>query len=238
MDGTVDINDQAKFEAWADTWWDPEGPFLPLHRLNAFRTQWLLEHIGGGTHFPLADRRVLDIGCGGGLASEAMAKAGAKVVGIDVTERSIEVAKHHAAKNGLDIDYRCQTVEQHLREAPEPYDLVLNMEVVEHVNDLDAFLASCAQLTRFGGHQVIATINRNWISGFSAIFVAENVLKVLPKGTHEYSKLVKPKEVRDALEPFGFDDFAQAGVFYNPFTKKVSQTWHSMINYMLIGQRD
>ncbi len=237
MPNTIDAQDQKQFEAWADTWWDPQGPFLPLHRLNAFRCAWLLERIGSSSALPLRDWRVLDIGCGGGLASEAMARAGATVVGLDVTQRSIEVARHHARAGELDVTYHCMTAEAHLATDPAPYDLVLNLEVVEHVADLPAFLHTCALLTRARGHQVIATINRNPIAGLATIWAAENLLNILPKGTHQYSKLVKPAELRRLLERDGFDDFVQTGVFYNPFTKRVTQSWHSLMNYLIVAQR-
>ncbi|WP_420550862.1 bifunctional 2-polyprenyl-6-hydroxyphenol methylase/3-demethylubiquinol 3-O-methyltransferase UbiG [Litorivicinus lipolyticus] len=237
MPKTVDAIDQRQFEQWADAWWDPDGPFMPLHRLNEFRCAWLLDRIGGGGELPLKGRRVLDVGCGGGLASEAMARAGATVVGLDVTARSIEVARHHAQQSGVDVTYFCCTVEAHLDANPVPYDLVLNLEVVEHVSDLPAFLSACAKLTRSRGHQVIATINRNPIAGLTTIWAAENLLDILPKGTHQYSKLVKPRELKQLLARDGFDDFIQAGVFYNPFTKTVKQSWHSLMNYLVVAQR-
>ena len=234
---SIDPADQRKFEQFADSWWDPTGPFWPLHKLNDFRAAWLIEHMGGGSALPLEGLRILDIGCGGGLASEAMTRAGAQVVGIDVTLRSIEVARRHAAISGLDIEYHCISAEELLASGVEPFDWVLNLEVVEHVANLDEFLKTTSALVRPGGHQVVATINRNPIAWLIAIFGAESVLKLLPKGTHEYHKLVKPSELKRHLSAAGMIDPIMTGVQFNPFARKASTTWHTLVNYMCIAQR-
>ena len=234
---SVDPSERRKFESFAETWWDPQGPFWPLHRLNDFRANWLIQRMGTGGDRPLAGLRVLDIGCGGGLASEAMARAGAQVTGIDIVERSIEVARQHAQRSGLNIDYRCQAAEDLLATGVEPFDWVLNLEVVEHVNDLPNFLNTTAQLVKPGGYQVVATINRNPLSGLVAIFGAEYVLRLLPKGTHQYSKLVKPAELAQYLMDSGLSQLEFTGVQFNPFAKRASVTWHTWINYLCVSQR-
>ena len=234
---SVDPSERRKFESFAETWWDPQGPFWPLHRLNDFRANWLIERMGAGGDQPLDGLRVLDIGCGGGLASEAMARAGAQVTGIDIVERSIEVARQHAKSSELNIDYRCQAAEDLLATGVEPFDWVLNLEVVEHVNDLPGFLNTTAQLVRPGGYQVVATINRNPLSGLVAIFGAEYVLRLLPKGTHQYSKLVKPAELAQYLMDSGLSQLEFTGVQFNPFAKRASVTWHTWINYLCVSRR-
>jgi len=234
---SIDPAEQRKFEQYADTWWDPQGPFWPLHRLNDFRAAWLIDHMGGGSALPLEGLRILDIGCGGGLASEAMARAGAEVVGIDIVERSIRVAQRHAALGGLSIDYRCTTAEELLASGIEPFDWVLNLEVVEHVSNLPEFIQTCCDLVRPGGQQIIATINRNPLSWLIAIFGAEYVLRLLPKGTHQYAKLVKPSELQRHLKAAGMGDTVMTGVAFNPFARKASTTWHRWINYMCVAQR-
>lgn len=234
---SVDPQERRKFEQFADTWWDPTGPFWPLHRLNDYRSHWLLDRMGGGSQRPLEGLRILDIGCGGGLASEAMARAGAQVTGIDVVERSIAVAQHHATLSGLSIDYQCITAEDLLASDPEPFDWVLNLEVVEHVNDVPGFVKTASALVKTGGYQVIATINRNPLAWLIAIFGAEQVLKLLPKGTHQYAKLVKPAELVRYLADAGMEDPVLSGVAFNPWARRASDTWHTWVNYMCISRR-
>lgn len=234
---SIDPQEQAKFAAFADRWWDSEGDFWPLHKLNDFRAAWLIEQMGGDSKQPLKGLRILDIGCGGGLASEAMTRAGASVVGIDVVERSIEVAKLHSRRSGLAIEYHCTSAEDFLATNPERFDWVLNLEVVEHVANLPGFLKTTSELVKPGGYQVVATINRNPIAWLVAIFGAEQVLRLLPAGTHEYSKLVKPGELIQHLADAGMTDPVLTGVAFNPFKRRAKVTWHRLINYMCIARR-
>ena len=234
---SVDPQERRKFEQFAETWWDPTGPFWPLHRLNDYRSEWLLQRMGGGSELPLSGLRILDIGCGGGLAAEAMARAGAQVTGIDIVERSIAVAQRHAAQSDLDIDYRCITAEALLASDPEPFDWVLNLEVVEHVADPAQFIQTTSALVRPVGYQVVATINRNPLAWLIAIFGAEQVLGLLPKGTHEYRKLVKPSELMGYLSAAGMHEPVLNGVAFNPWLKRASDTWHTWVNYMCITRR-
>lgn len=239
---SVDPQEIARFERLAETWWQPSGPFWPLHRLNAFRVAYLtpiiVRHFAltGSGFQPLQDLRVLDIGCGGGLLSESLAGLGAEVLGIDVVERSIRIAQGHALRSGLEIDYRWTSAE-HLAAQGASFDLVMNMEVVEHVADLPAFLTTCATLVRPGGLMVVATINRTPISWLFAILGAEYILRWLPKGTHQWRKFRRPEEILQPLSPFGFRPIDQIGVRVNPFTRGFTTSPWLGVNYMLCLQR-
>ena len=197
---TVDPAEVAKFEAMAAEWWDPHGKFKPLHMLNPCRLDYITTQIAGefdrdlNAPNPLQGLRILDIGCGGGLLCEPMARLGATVVGVDAAARNIPVAEAHARQSGLDIDYRFGTAEE-LAENGEVFDIVLNMEVVEHVADPLGYLTACQKLLRPGGLMVCSTINRNPKSFAMAIVGAEYVMRWLPKGTHEWSKFITPDEL-------------------------------------------
>lgn len=238
---SVDPEEVAFYDRYAATWWDPAGPFWPLHRLNAFRTGYIRDRLGA--HFgvapsqaPLQGLSILDIGCGGGLLSEAMAGLGASVHGIDVTPRNIEVARTHATLTGATVAYEAIPAET-LAERGTTYDVVLNMEVVEHVANLDGFLAACAQLIRPGGAMVVATINRTPLAWLTAIVGAERLLGWLPKGTHQYRKLRKPREVASRLERGGLSIVHRTGVAVNPLTRRFRYTRSLAVNYMLMAAR-
>lgn len=241
MSESVDPREMAHYNRLAEAWWDPTGPFWPLHGLNAFRVVYLRARMRA--HFGLADSarplvglRVLDIGCGGGILSESMAALGATVVGIDPAERNIAIAQDHAAAQGLTIDYRCETVEAH---APVegPYDAVLNMEVVEHVEGVEDFLTHCAGFVRAGGLMFVATINRTPLAGLTAVFAAEVILRWLPRGTHQYRKLRRPAEVQRPLEAAGLRPVHWTGVAVNPVTRRFRFTRSLAVNYMLTAER-
>ncbi|MGD1925581.1 MAG: bifunctional 2-polyprenyl-6-hydroxyphenol methylase/3-demethylubiquinol 3-O-methyltransferase UbiG [Paracoccaceae bacterium] len=220
---TVDPSEIAKFEAMADEWWDPNGKFKPLHMLNPCRLDYIVAQVaaqhGRDPNKPQAFEglRILDIGCGGGLLCEPMARLGAEVVGADAAERNIPVARIHAEKMGLVIDYRHTTAEA-LVEAGESFDAVLNMEVVEHVADPQAYLNACSALTRPGGIHVCSTINRNPKSYMMAIIGAEHIMRWLPKGTHEWSKFITPDELYQLLSNAGLDPVDRKGFVFNPIT--------------------
>jgi 2-polyprenyl-6-hydroxyphenyl methylase / 3-demethylubiquinone-9 3-methyltransferase len=239
---SVDPNEIAYFERLAHRWWDTRGPFWPLHRLNTFRVDYLLRRTAAAFgrdpagERPLEGLRVLDIGCGGGILSESVARLGAKVVGADVTEKNLRVARMHAEAGGLPIDYRLATAED-LARSGEVFDLVLNMEVVEHVDGLPRFLGACGRLVRPGGLMFVSTINRTWAAALIAIVGAEYVLRWLPRGTHHYRKLVRPGEVLSGLGP-GFRVLDRTGVRINPLTRAFSYTRWLGVNYMLLVQRD
>ncbi len=218
---TIDPAEIAKFEAMAAEWWDPEGKFKPLHMLNPCRLDYITGQIAAEfDRDPTADRpfaglRLLDIGCGGGLLAEPMARLGAEVVGADAAERNIPVARLHAEQSGLAIDYRHTTAEA-MVEARESFDVVLNMEVVEHVADPLAYLTACRQLLRPGGLMVTSTINRNAKSFVMAIVGAEYVMRWLPKGTHEWAKFITPDELYELLRQAGLDPVDRKGMVFNP----------------------
>lgn len=220
---TVDPAEIAKFEAMAAEWWDPHGKFKPLHMLNPCRLDYITTQIAGEFNRDLSSPqafsglRILDIGCGGGLLSEPMARLGADVVGADAAERNIPVARVHAEQSGLNIDYRHTTAES-LAEAGEQFDVVLNMEVVEHVADPLAYLTACQTLLKPDGLMVCSTINRNPKSYAMAIFGAEVVMRWLPRGTHEWSKFITPDELFDLIRNAGLDPVDRKGFVFNPIT--------------------
>ena len=220
---TVDAGEVAKFEAMAAEWWDPAGKFKPLHMLNPCRLDYITSQIAAefgrdlSAEHPFADLRLLDIGCGGGLLSEPMARVGAQGVGVDAAARNIPVAQTHAMQSGLDIDYRHGSAEA-LANSGERFDVVLNMEVVEHVPDPAAFLTACQALLRPGGLMVCSTINRNAKSFAMAIVGAEYVMRWLPKGTHEWRKFITPDELYGYLEQAGLNPVDRKGFVFNPVT--------------------
>ncbi|WP_294609470.1 bifunctional 2-polyprenyl-6-hydroxyphenol methylase/3-demethylubiquinol 3-O-methyltransferase UbiG [Roseovarius sp.] len=220
---TIDPGEVAKFEAMAAEWWDPNGKFKPLHMLNPCRLDYITSQIAAeydrdlGQDAPFKGLRILDIGCGGGLLSEPMARLGADVVGADAAPRNIPVAQVHAEQSGLAIDYRNTTAED-MAAAGEQFDVVLNMEVVEHVADPLAYLTACQQLLKPGGIQICSTINRNPKSFAMAIVGAEYVMRWLPKGTHEWSKFITPDELYDLLRKAGLDPVDRKGFVFNPIT--------------------
>ena len=223
---TVDDTEIAKFQAMADEWWDETGKFKPLHMMNPVRLGYATEQIAAefdrdlGAQAPFEGLRILDIGCGGGLLCEPMARLGAEVVGADAAERNIPVARLHAEQVGLEIDYRHTTAED-LASAGEVFDVVLNMEVVEHVASPPAYLKACHDLLKPGGLMVCSTLNRNPKSYLFAIIGAEHVMRWLPKGTHEWSKFITPDELYELLREAGMEPVDKKGFVFNP----VKWTW-------------
>ena len=223
---TVDPAEIAKFEAMAAEWWDVNGKFKPLHMLNPCRLDYITRQIAAefgrdlSKDAPFEGLRILDIGCGGGLLCEPMARLGATIVGADAAERNIPVAKVHAEQSGLDIDYRFTTAEA-MAEAGEQFDVVLNMEVVEHVADPLAYLTACQQLLKPGGLQICSTLNRNPKSYLMAIIGAEHIMRWLPKGTHDWSKFITPDELFELLSASGLTPVDRKGFVFNP----ISWSW-------------
>ena len=221
MQTTIDPAEVAKFEAMAAEWWDPNGKFRPLHLMNPCRLDYITAQIaaeyGRDLHSanPFKGLRILDIGCGGGLLSEPMARLGATVVGADAAPRNIPVAQLHAAEQGLTIDYRHTTAED-LAAAGEVFDVVLNMEVVEHVSDPQAYLTACRSLLKPGGLMVCSTLNRNAKSFLMAIIGAEWVMRWLPKGTHDWAKFITPDELQAMIEKAGLTPVDRKGMVFNP----------------------
>lgn len=239
---SVDPAEVEKFNKLAATWWDDSGPMWPLHRLNRFRITVILEvicqqrSIDSSSALPLSGLQVLDIGCGGGILSESMARLGARVHGVDVSPGNIAAAKIHMAAQSLDVTYELSTAEA-LAARGDRYDVVLNMEVVEHVADLAAFMRACNSMVKPGGIQFVSTINRNPLAWFVAIFGAEYVLRWLPRGTHQYRKLVKPSELMEHLDQDNFTLISRTGVNVNPFTRRMSAKKSEWVNYMFAASK-
>lgn len=238
---SIDPDEIAYFERLAHRWWDTDGPFWPLHRLNAFRVDYIRQRLAAALgrdaslERPFAGLRLLDIGCGGGILSESMARLGAQVTGIEITAKNVRVAEMHAQWSGLQIAYRLATVDQLVREGIQ-FDAVLNMEVIEHVEHLPDFLADCSRLVRPGGVMCVASINRTPAAWLIAIIGAEYILRWLPRGTHHFRKLVKPRQVCAGLGT-EFTLLHQTGVRVNPFTRVFGLTRWMGVNYMLMLQR-
>lgn len=240
---TVDHDELRKFEKMAAEWWDPHGKFKPLHKFNPVRLGFIRSQICA--HFghdekltaPLSGLRLLDVGCGGGLVCEPMQRLGAAVTGLDAAERNIAVAKLHAAQSGLDIDYRAATVESLVEAGEPPFDVVLNLEAVEHVADVDLFLQASAQLVKPGGLMIIATINRTLKAFALAKVGAEYILGWLPRGTHDPRKFVKPNEISTALSDSNMDIQAVKGVFFNPLTDEWRIVNDASVNYMVVAKK-
>lgn len=240
---TVDAGEIEKFAAMAEEWWDPEGKFKPLHKFNPVRVGYirdrLCERFGRDPKSirPLEGIRVLDIGCGGGLLCEPMARLGATVIGIDATERSVHVARAHAEQMDLQIDYRFASAEQLVADG-EQFDAVLNMEVVEHVADVDVFMGASAHLVKPGGVMFLATLNRTRRSYLFAILGAEYVLRWLPRGTHEWKKFLKPSEMAGYLRRHGMQIADLQGVVFNPLKDSWSLNPKDLaVNYLAYAEK-
>lgn len=242
MATTIRDDEIDKFHRMAAEWWDPTGKFKPLHKFNPVRLAYIRErvigHFGrdGTARFPFEGLRILDIGCGGGLLCEPMARLGADVVGVDAGEKNVNIARLHAEQSGLAIDYRATTAEA-LAEQGEQFDVVLNMEVVEHVADVPLYLESCAKLVAPGGLMFVATINRTARAFALAIVGAEYVLRWLPRGTHSYDKLVTPEEITSVTGRSGLRVLDRTGVVYNPLRDEWVRARDMAVNYMLLLER-
>jgi 2-polyprenyl-6-hydroxyphenyl methylase/3-demethylubiquinone-9 3-methyltransferase len=241
-DTTVNTEEIAKFAAMADEWWDPKGKFKPLHKFNPVRLGYVrdnaIRHFGrdAGVRRPLEGLRVLDIGCGGGLLSEPLVRLGAAVTGIDAGEENIAIARLHAEQSGLAIDYRVVTAEALAAEGAR-FDMVLNMEVVEHVDNVPLYLKSCAQLVAPGGLLFTASINRTPRAFALAIVGAEYVLRWLPRGTHDYRKFLTPEEIAALLRRNGLKVTEKVGVVFHPLADEWRQSRDTGVNYMVLAEK-
>jgi 2-polyprenyl-6-hydroxyphenyl methylase/3-demethylubiquinone-9 3-methyltransferase len=243
-DSTVDEAETAKFAAMAEEWWDPDGKFAPLHKLNPVRLEFLRDRIcdrfgrNGHGNRPLEGLALADVGCGGGLLSEPMARLGATVTGIDAGEKNIRIATAHAEAVGVEVEYRRDSVEA-MAARGEAFDVVLNMEVVEHVADVDLFLGASAALVKPGGMMFLATLNRTLKAFGLAIVGAEYVLGWLPRGTHDWNKFVRPSELAAPLRHAGLEMTEITGVVYNPLKDKWSLAPKDLdVNYMAVAVRN
>ncbi|MBL4871173.1 MAG: bifunctional 2-polyprenyl-6-hydroxyphenol methylase/3-demethylubiquinol 3-O-methyltransferase UbiG [Robiginitomaculum sp.] len=238
---SVDPVEMAHFAAMADDWWNPKGKFKPLHIMNGCRTGFIKDEICA--HFmrvpdaslPLKGLRVLDVGCGGGLLCEPMARLGAHVTGVDALEKNVKIATTHALKSDLDIDYRYGTVEGL---SDTPFDVVLNMEVLEHVTNPPQFIKDCAQMTRDGGMLFCSTLNRTAKAFTMAIFGAEYVMNWLPKGTHQYAKFIKPLELVRMLKDAGLNPASPQGMVYNPLGQSWKISDDTGVNYVVVAVKE
>ena len=229
----VDHSEISKFEQLAARWWDPESEFKPLHEINPLR----LGYIEG--FVPLAGKRVLDVGCGGGILSESMAAKGAEVTGIDMGEAPLEVARLHLLESGLEVNYERIPVERLAEEQPESFDVVTCMEMLEHVPDPASVVQACARLTKPGGHCFFSTINRNPKSYLFAIIGAEYLLQLLPKGTHDFAKFIRPSELDRWIRAAGLQALDITGITYNPLTRHYRLSPHDVeVNYMVSCRKD
>lgn len=239
---SVDTAEIERFSRLAADWWDPRGPMAPLHKLNPVRLAYIRDR--AAEHFDrdtkkldcLKGLRMLDIGCGAGILSEPLARLGAAMVGADPGEENIAAAQAHAEEAGVAVDYRAASAEE-LAAAGERFDVVLAMEVVEHVNDVDEFVATCAAMVRPGGLMVAATLNRTLKSFALAIVGAEYVLRWVPRGTHQWDKFVTPEELEGAFEDAGLNVIGERGVIYNPFADRWQLSSDMDVNYMLAGEK-
>jgi 2-polyprenyl-6-hydroxyphenyl methylase/3-demethylubiquinone-9 3-methyltransferase len=222
----VDHEEIARFEALAERWWDPEGDFKPLHDINPVRLDYIDERVG------LAGKRVLDIGCGGGILAESMAHRGASVTAIDMAEAPLAVARIHLNESDAEVEYLKATAETHAAEHPGAYDVVTCLEMLEHVPDPARVIAACRELVRPGGHVFFSTINRNPKAFVMAIFGAEYVLRLLPRGTHQYAKLIRPSELGGWARDAGLDLQAFTGMHYNPFSRQTNLGGNVHVNYL------
>lgn len=228
----ADPQELAKFGELAHRWWDPNSEFKPLHDINPLRLDWI------ETFVRLEGKRVLDVGCGGGLLSEGMAARGAEVTGIDLSEKPLGVARLHLLESGRKVDYRLIAVEALAEEAPASYDVVTCLEMLEHVPDPASVIRACAKLVKPGGHVFFSTLNRNPKSYLFAVIGAEYILNLLPRGTHEYAKFIKPAELMRDCRSSGLSVTEMTGMLYNPFTKVYRLGPDSSVNYLVHAERE
>jgi 2-polyprenyl-6-hydroxyphenyl methylase/3-demethylubiquinone-9 3-methyltransferase len=227
----VDLAELAKFNSLAARWWDTEGEFGALHEINPLRLDWIRQYV------KLAGSKALDIGCGGGILAESMSACNATVTGIDMAEAPLAVARLHQHESGAEVDYRRSTAESLAMEEPGHYDVITCMEMLEHVPDPSQVIRSCAELVKPGGHVFFSTINRNPKSFLFAIVGGEYVLNLLPKGTHEYDKFIRPSELEQWARAAGLALQASIGMHYSPLTKKYSLGSNLDVNYLMYYQR-
>lgn len=242
LTATVDQAEIGKFARLADRWWNPDGEMKPLHALNPVRIAYirdqLLAHYGGDAKGlrPLEGLRLLDVGCGGGLLAEPLARLGAQVTGIDAAPEALKTAKAHAERQGLEIDYRITTANE-LADASEMFDAVLAMEIVEHVRDVETFLYTCGELVKPGGLIFVSTLNRTPKSLLLAKVGAEYILRWLPRGTHDWRRFMKPSEVAQGLRPAGLETTDVTGVVFDPLSNSWALSRDTDVNYMLLAHK-
>ena len=238
---TINQEEIQKFSKLAEEWWDVSGKFKPLHMFNPIRIEYILEKISN--HFerkdddlPLKGLKLLDIGCGGGLISEPMSRLGANVTGIDASLNNIKIAESHSKKNNLKINYLNTSPEDFLND--EKFDVILNLEIIEHVEDVNLYFKSCAKLLKKNGIMFTATLNRTFTSYIKAIVGAEYILRWLPIGTHDWNKFLKPKEVEKMISNLNFSILETKGLVFNPFTQKWKRSNDLSVNYIITSVKN
>lgn len=224
----VDPNEIKKFEEMASRWWDLEGEFKPLHQINPLRLNYVQERVNG-----LFGKKVLDVGCGGGILAESMAREGAQVTGLDMGKEPLEVARLHALETGTKLDYIQSTIEDHAEQNPQAYDVVTCMEMLEHVPDPLSVIQSCAALVKPGGHVFFSTLNRNFKSYLFAIVGAEKLLKIVPQGTHNHDKFIRPSEMMKMIDTTSLQEQGITGLQYNPLTDTYRLGRNVDVNYIV-----
>lgn len=227
----VDQAELSKFNELASRWWDPTGEFRPLHEINPLRLDWIDRHVS------LSGKRVIDIGCGGGILAESMAARGARVLGIDMADKPLKVAQLHQLESGIAVDYKRITAEAMAEAEPASFDVVTCMEMLEHVPDPASTVAACAALVKPGGHVCFSTLNRNLKSYLLAIVGAEYVLRMLPRGTHDYEKFIKPSELTGFVRAANLTPREIAGMNYNPLSRQFSLSRDTDVNYLMATTR-
>lgn len=228
----VDSQEIAKFEAIASHWWDPHGDFKPLHLMNPLRLEWISDHCDG-----LFGKQVLDVGCGGGILSESMAKQGAQVLGVDMGHEPLQVARLHALEQNVKLDYQRITVEELAEQRPASFDVVTCMEMLEHVPDPASIVRACAKLAKPGGKLFFSTINRTKQSWLLMILAAEQVLKIVPKGTHDHAKFIRPAELIRCCDSADLLTKQVKGVRYNPLTEHFKLSDDVSVNYQIFCEK-
>lgn len=229
----VDQAELDKFSALASRWWDPESEFKPLHAINPLRLNWILDQAGA-----LSGKSALDVGCGGGILAESMAKLGANVTGIDLAEKSLTVARLHGLESGIAVNYQAISAEDMAASHPAQFDVVTCMEMLEHVPDPASIVQACATLVKPGGWVFFSTLNRNPKSFLFAIVAAEYVLRMLPRGTHSYENFIKPSELAASVRKAGLATVTLSGLEYNPVTDLYKLSNDTSVNYMMATRRE
>ncbi|WP_318460331.1 bifunctional 2-polyprenyl-6-hydroxyphenol methylase/3-demethylubiquinol 3-O-methyltransferase UbiG [Photobacterium leiognathi] len=228
----VDPAEISKFEDMASRWWDLEGEFKPLHQINPLRLNYVIDHANG-----LFGKKVLDVGCGGGILAESMAIEGAEVTGLDMGKEPLTVARLHALETGTKLDYIQSTAEEHAEEHQAYYDVITCMEMLEHVPDPASIIAACAKMVKPGGHVFFSTLNRNIKSYLFAIVGAEHVMRLVPKGTHDHNKFIRPSELMAMIDKTALEDRHIIGLHYNPLTNSYSLGTNVDVNYIVHTQK-
>ncbi|MCF6768043.1 bifunctional 2-polyprenyl-6-hydroxyphenol methylase/3-demethylubiquinol 3-O-methyltransferase UbiG [Thiotrichales bacterium 19S11-10] len=228
----VDTNEIEKFSDLSNRWWDKAGDLWTLHKVNPIRLDFIKRQVD------LNNKQVLDVGCGGGILSEAIAALGANVTGLDLSEELIQVAKEHSCKSNLNIDYICQSVESLAKEKLQTFDVITSLEMLEHVPDPQTVIRACADLLKPGGYAFFSTLNRNIKSYLFAIVAAEYIMNIIPKGTHQYQRFIKPSELMSWTESYGLKPINAVGIHYNPLFKSFKLGKNIDVNYILAVQKE